>query len=137
MGTEGNKKEARRWFEQAEDDLAAAIILRENNKCAQACFYCQQASEKALKACWYFFGLDPWGHSILRLMENLETEELNQEFRTLHDHARILDRFYIPTRYPNGLPELIPSDAYGLNDAEQGIQLTKEIVERVQGMIKI
>lgn len=70
-------------------------------------------------------------------MENFETEELNKELRSLHDHARILDRFYIPTRYPNGLPELIPSDAYGLNDAEQGIQLTKEIVERVQGMIKI
>jgi hypothetical protein len=24
----------------------------------------------------------------------------------------ILDRFYIPTRYPNGLPELTPGEAY-------------------------
>jgi HEPN domain-containing protein len=69
-------------------------------------------------------------------MEDIELEALRQEFLTLYDHGRILDRFYIPTRYPNGLPELIPSEAYGLKDADEGILLTKEIIEHVHGAIK-
>jgi HEPN domain-containing protein len=30
----------------------------------------------------------------------------------------VLDRFYIPTRYPNGLPDLTPAEAFTADDAE-------------------
>jgi len=35
--------------------------------------------------------------------------------------AAALDKFYIPTRYPNGLPDLTPGQSYFLSDAEEAI----------------
>jgi len=43
-------QEANRWYQQSLDDLEAASGLLAIQKYAQACFYAQQASEKALKA---------------------------------------------------------------------------------------
>lgn len=31
--------------------------------------------------------------------------------------ARLLDKLTIPTRYPNGLPDLTPAEVYGPSDA--------------------
>jgi HEPN domain-containing protein len=40
----------------------------------------------------------------------------------LAEEAALLDSFYIPTRYPNGLPDLTPGQIYGKEDAQQGIE---------------
>ena len=45
--------EARRWLAQAESDLAFAEVGVREGFFAQACFICQQAGEKALKALHY------------------------------------------------------------------------------------
>jgi HEPN domain-containing protein len=37
-------------------------------------------------------------------------------------HAASLDKFYIPARYPNGLPDLTPGQVYISQDAEQAIE---------------
>lgn len=137
MSRESQRKEAIRWFEQAKDDLSSAKILSGNKKFAQSCFYCQQAAEKALKSLWFMFGFDPWGHSILRLMQDYEDELIRMELNTFIDHARILDRYYIPTRYPNGLPDLIPFEAYGFRDAQEAIVLTNEVIETITNLLKI
>jgi len=42
--------EARRWFQQAQADLAVVRTLRGAGHHAAACFHSQQAAEKALKA---------------------------------------------------------------------------------------
>jgi HEPN domain-containing protein len=52
MSTEKNVYEALRWLRTAEDDLDAATVLSKNDKFPHACFYAQQAGEKALKAVW-------------------------------------------------------------------------------------
>jgi HEPN domain-containing protein len=44
------KVEGRRWLDQAKSDLADAEYLAEGNRFATACFLCQQAAAKALKA---------------------------------------------------------------------------------------
>jgi HEPN domain-containing protein len=36
--------------------------------------------------------------------------------------------FYIPTRYPNGLPDLTPDQSYFRHDAEQGIALATDLL---------
>lgn len=46
-----------------------------------------------------------------------------------------LDRFYIPTRYPNGLPDLTPDKAYFEEDASAAIELSEQLVERVRPLI--
>jgi HEPN domain-containing protein len=43
------------------------------------------------------------------------------------ESAKILDKHYIPTRYPNGLDAGAPADAYTRTEAEGAIGYAKEI----------
>ena len=47
----------------------------------------------------------------------------------------ILDGFYIPTRYPNGVPDSIPARVYTKYAASQAVILADEIVEFVKKKI--
>ncbi len=111
MSLEQLRHEADRWLRQARDDLEAAQVLAEANRYAQACFWSQQAAEKALKALWFRLDLDPWGHSVTRLVRELP-EENRTAFSPLLDAALYLDKLYIPTRYPDAIAELTPAEAY-------------------------
>jgi len=42
----------------------------------------------------------------------------DSDFKTIKKRTATLDIYYIPTRYPNGLPVGIPSEAYQKEDAE-------------------
>lgn len=101
--------QALRWLKTAESDLRAAEILSSSGAYPQACFFAQQSAEKAMKALWYFNDLDPWGHSVLRLIEDFPNKLIIKDHELLLKKASLLDKFYIPTRYPNGLPDLTPS----------------------------
>ena len=139
MSTEKSFKEAKRWFITAADDLDTSKILKERDKYAHSCFHAQQSGEKAIKALWYFIDADPWGHSITLLIRGLEDENktIFQEMRIFEHNGTILDRFYIPTRYPNGLPEMTPDMAYKNNDAEDAIMYAGEILEKVKNILNI
>ena len=139
MSIEKNVSEALRWLKTGEDDLEAAVVLRKNDKFPQACFYAQQAAEKALKAIWYYRDADPWGHSIRKLIEDLESVDLDvfKQLKGLLKAGTVLDRFYIPTRYPNGLPELTPGEAYLDEDAELCIRQATEILAAVKTLLPI
>ena len=137
MSTEKNIREAIRWFTTAEDDNDSAVILKENGKFAHSCFHAQQAGEKALKAVWYFADADPWGHSIKKLIEDLNSVDLKL-YQRLESYTRIgmlLDRFYIPTRYPNGLPDITPDVAFTNEDADSCITYSKKIIDEVRSIL--
>lgn len=95
MSIEKSRWEAERWIRTAEDDLDSAKILKTNNKFAHSCFHAQQAGEKAVKAVWYWLDLDPWGHSIAKLIEGLEAEDpgVYNYLKPLNRRGLILDRF--------------------------------------------
>jgi HEPN domain-containing protein len=137
MSTEKNVYEALRWLRTGEDDLEAATVLKNNSMFPHACFHAQQAGEKALKAIWNYADADPWGHSIRRLIEDLEEVDMNRfvQLKGLLKAATILDRFYMPTRYPNGLPELTPREAYLEEDAELCIRQATEILATVKSLL--
>ena len=139
MSTEKNTKEAIRWFKTAEDDLDSAMILKDSGKYAHSCFHSQQAAEKSLKAVWYFSDEDPWGHSIKKLIDDLESVNpgLYQEFEPLTRIALVLDRFYIPTRYPNGLPDITPDVAFNNEDAETCRNHAEKIIDAVRSILKL
>ena len=60
------KAEAARWLAQAESDLGFAELGLREGFFAQACFVCQQAVEKALKALHYLGGARAvLGHSVV------------------------------------------------------------------------
>ncbi len=49
------------------------------------------------------------------------------------DAARaLLDRYYIPTRYPNGLPDLTPGKCYFQKDADLCIRAARRLLDRVR-----
>jgi len=137
MSTEKNVAEALRWLDTAEDDLDSARILKAEGKFAHSCFHAQQAGEKALKAVWYFADADPWGHSIKKLIEDLERIDsgLFQSVKSLTRTGTVLDRFYVPTRYPNGLPEITPREAFFNEDAEACLESARAIVQKVRALI--
>lgn len=137
MGVEKDRKTANRWLKQAEDDFETGTILINSGKFAQACFYFQQSAEKAIKSVWYLYGEEPWGQAISRFIEVLPVDELRDEFiKELLSEAKELDKLYIPTRYPNGLPEgLLPADAYTEKNAKDAKWMAKKIIDKVKGVI--
>jgi len=139
MSAEKSLKEAKRWFITATDDLDTAKILKLSAKYAHSCFHAQQSGEKALKSLWYFIDSDPWGHSIKMLIHGLkdENKRLFEEMKSLEYIGSVLDRFYIPTRYPNGLPEMTPDIAFSNNDAESCIAYAQEILDKVKSILTL
>lgn len=137
MSVEKNRREAERWFKTAQGDLDSAIILLKNSRYAHSCFHSQQSGEKAVKAVWYYLDADPWGHSIKKLIQDLKQVDLNAyaKFKTLEKCAVQLDRFYITTRYPNGLPELTPEEAYLEEDAVKCIENAKKFIDAVRSVL--
>jgi len=51
------------------------------------------------------------------------------------DRARSLDKLYVPTRYPNGLPSGAPADYYTRVEAERAIADAETIVECCRGVL--
>jgi HEPN domain-containing protein len=129
MSAEKRAAEAARWLAQAAADLKAARGSRETGSHEWSCFQSQQAGEKALKAIWLFAGHDPVGHSLLRLVHDYPETGLVPELGSLADTARLLDKLYIPTRYPNGLPDLTPSEVYGAPDSEAAIAAAQRVID--------
>lgn len=136
MSVDKQAHEAQRWLETAEEDLEAAKVLRREQKYSHACCLAQQSAEKAVKALWYFLGEDPWGHSIHKLILDLPKEDARKQMEKIQNDAAALDRFYIPTRYPNGLPDLTPGKYYFQDDAEFCIRVAEAISAKIRGIIK-
>jgi HEPN domain-containing protein len=125
------KGEAARWLTQAEYDLRAAQTNADSELYAYACFIAQQAAEKALKAILYAYGArQVLGHSVADLSRQAAKKDKSLE--PLTAQAAKLDRFYIPTRYPNGLPGGIPAEVYDRADGDEAIQLARQVVDTVK-----
>jgi HEPN domain-containing protein len=124
------EKEYRRWLKQAEIDLDDARYSAQGGRYNLACFLSQQAAEKALKAYLYLRGNQlVWGHSVAELADDASGADAG--FAALKENGSFLDRFYIPTRYPNGLPGGIPSESFNERDAEEAMQAAKDIIDAV------
>jgi HEPN domain-containing protein len=136
LSQEENRIEARRWLLQARADLRAAEVSAAGSRWEWACFQAQQAGEKAVKAVWYHHSLDPWGHSIGRLIEDFPLEPAKARLLPLLQNGKELDKLYIPTRYPNGLPDMIPADAFTRAEAERAIAAAAEIIRLVQAQME-
>jgi HEPN domain-containing protein len=135
MSLSNTKYEADRWWRTAKDDIEAAEALHEAGKFSHACFLSQQSAEKAMKALWFAIDGDPWGHSIQKLVMQFPRQEMLAEMEKWLVNAAHLDKFYIPTRYPNGLPDLIPGQTYLAQDSTQAIEKAKFFLEQVNKLL--
>ena len=96
---------------------------------AASCFHSQQAEEKSIKAIWHFEDEDPWGHSVKKLIDDFPRKDELPDLSELNDSAALLDKYYIPTRYPNGLPDLTPGQVYTKSDAAVGLDAACRFIE--------
>ena len=123
-----SEKEATRWMHQSEDDFKfVQWVLSENVFFDKGCFVAQQAGEKALKACLYARGeRRVFGHSLFELSNELSQRD--GRFSVLVSEAKKLDRFYIPTRYPNGLPGGSPFQVFDRQDLELALDALEQVM---------
>ena len=127
-------EEGQRWLSQAAEDLRWAKHLAEEGGWHLACFLAQQVTEKALKAFLYAQGEEiVLGHSVVRLCADAARYEPG--FAGKARRWSLLDGYYIPTRYPNGLPGGIPAEVYTQDAALGAVALAEEAVDWVEQLI--
>jgi len=102
------------WLAQAKRDLSHA--------------------EKAVKAVFLYLHGEGWGHSVYALLKAL-TDKKKVPAKLL-ESAKILDKHYIPARYPNGFDRGIPGDYYTEKEAKEAIKNAREIIKFCQGCIR-
>jgi HEPN domain-containing protein len=128
--TEAVANRWRDWFAQAERDLAQAKASRADDRHEWACFAAQQAAEMAVKALHLSLGQEAWGHVVARLIA-----ELPVPAEDLIDKAKVLDNFYVATRYANGHVEGAPFEHYGELQSDEAIRHAGEILEFVRARL--
>ncbi len=132
------KEEALRWFTHAKDEFIDADELRKRKRFYLALLHFQQSTEKALKAYLYLKVKSIeifYTHSINDLINMVI--ELDRDFKELIS-VKKLDQYYIPTRYPNGLPGGIPSRYYDdPEEAETAMLLAKKVIDLVEKKINL
>jgi len=121
------------WMNQAERDLKVAEGLMKDESFEWSCFVAQQAAEKAIKAVFQKLNATAWGHSIFDLIRILSKKmAVNEE---LINCARNLDKYYVPTRYPNGFESGSPYEYFTRRDAEDAIVCGRRITEFCKGIL--
>lgn len=116
------------WFRQAERDLEQALASQRDGHHEWACFAAQQCAEKAVKALHLRLGQEAWGHAVARLLRELPSPAPAE----LIEKGKVLDNFYVATRYANGHPEGAPFEHYGPIQSGQAIAYAREILEFVR-----
>jgi len=121
----------KRWLDFANIDLQMAELAFNAEFYSQTCFHGQQCVEKMLKGVLVHIGQNPPQiHSIGKLLQLLPPGHA----QTFDKDLPIFDDFYIPTRYPDALPGMLPEGLPGKEDAERALSLahsTAAIVERM------
>lgn len=117
------------WFRQAQRDLAQADASLAGDRHEWACFAAHQAAEKAVKALHLTYQQEALGHVVARLLTELPSEVTPPAL--LIEKAKVLDNFYIPTRYPDSHPEGSPFEHYGSLQSQEAINYAREILEFV------
>ena len=102
---------------------------KKDNEFNWACFKAEQASRLAGKAYLILVGKSYFGHDLITL---LKKTELELDKRILQC-ANFLTRIYIPSRYPDALPESVsPHEVYDENDKRKAIECALKIINLVK-----
>lgn len=126
-------EESERWLAFARQDLRMAeLAMTEglyNQVCFhQVCFHCQQCAEKAVKGLLAQQGqTPPRTHRLGDLLGLLDPDPLAGLALEVH----LLDRFYIPTRYPDALPGVLPEGLADAQDAREALDVARQALESI------
>jgi HEPN domain-containing protein len=122
------------WLNQARAGLRAAWDLHKGGHWSWCCFTCQQVAESALKAACDHFRTPQFGHNLNLLLKAVEAHAAVTE--SVRFAGGRLNRFYIPTRYPDAFPQGAPVDQFFEPDAHQALMDAREVLAFVEGIIE-
>jgi len=122
------------WLALAENDLNFARVGSEHGFYAHVCFLAQQTVEKVLKGLLIAkTGKYPRLHSLVELVN--ECAKSVPDMIALEDHARILDQYYVPTRYPDGIPGSLPNGMPSESHAKEALRIAENFMETVRALL--
>ena len=122
-----------RWLVFAREDLRMDELALAEGILNQVCFHAQQCVEKAIKGWLEQQGrIPPRTHRMADLLALFPPDLMGE----LNDALRLLDRFYIPTRYPDALPGMLPEGMPGQGDAEEALGLARGALQRVMDTLQ-
>lgn len=120
------------WLDKADEDLAfAKASLQEGLEFyPQICFYLHQSVEKYLKTYIIAKGLNLKRiHDLTKLVQICA--EHDPEFNEFYETAKLLNPFYIGTRYPDFII------AINKSNAEKALEVTKQMSNFVKSKLLI
>jgi len=125
------RPEVERWLLQSAEELDTAKVSFQGKKWFAAAFWCQQATEKALKALFIVKKKDTAGttHSLTFLGRELAVPEEFWNF------LRDLTKEYYLSRYPDA-SEDVPYKTYTEKEAQEYIHTCERILKWVKLQIK-
>ena len=94
-----------------------------------ACFKAEQAAQLAVKAYLILVGKSYFGHDLVTLLRSAGLQ-LDKEILQC---ANFLTKVYIPSRYPDALPEGVsPHEVYDEEDKQKAIECASKIINLVK-----
>ena len=125
----------KKWIAKAEDDLQFAKVGLEDQFYSQVCFLSQQVIEKALKGFLVSKErLYPKTHKLIELKKLCADVLSNLE--EFEDSLRIVDEYYIPSRYPDGVPGSLKDGLPDRKNAEEALETVEGILDLVKNKLE-
>lgn len=102
-----DEEEYSRWLGSAKRTSESARGDLERGDYNWACFKAQRFAEMAVEALLHGLGMPAYGHSVSKLLAVLESKGIPLPDEVLAS-AKTLDKYYVPTKYPNAWAEGMP-----------------------------
>lgn len=119
-------EEAERWLRFAREDLRMAELALQEEIFNQTCFHSQQCAEKVLKGLVTLLGAPPpRTHRLVDILSLLDPTT----FAKIAMDIQLLDRFYIPSRYPDALPGSLPDGLPTRQDAKEALATARQVLD--------
>jgi len=119
---------ADRWLGFARQDLRIAELAMNEGLYNQVCFHSEQCVEKVLKAWLAEKGKRiPRTHSMADLLTLIPANVVAD----MAEEVLLLDRFYIPTRYPDALPGSLEDGLPDKDEAQEALALATKVLENI------
>lgn len=122
------------WFDRAREDLQVARLVLQERHFAHACFLAQQCIEKSLKA--YLLAKTntyPRVHKLVDLLA--ECEVLDSAFAAYRADCIVVDQYYIPTRYPDGVPGGLANGMPGETETREALHAADEVFRYIAAIL--
>lgn len=124
----------KQWLDKATEDLTVARLVFAEGHLAHACFLSQQCIEKALKAYLLHASNDyPRTHKLVDLLNRCEA--LSPAFATFLTDCIVVDQYYIPTRYPDGVPGSLPGGVPDEAEAQEVLTAAEQVLQFVNAQL--